>query len=201
MWGHEPRVVGGARMSAPATRPCTLDAWERHEGELRGWLIRRVRGDVALADDLLQTVFLKALRQGRRFCAVERARAWLFATARNAAIDHLRLQKHQVPLPEELSEQVDERPPVDSLTACLPRALEEMGEQDAEILRQCDLEGMTQAEYARLHGLSVPGAKSRLQRARRRLEDHLTRVCQVRRDEDGRVCCFVPRAPASDPPA
>jgi RNA polymerase sigma-70 factor, ECF subfamily len=42
------------------------------------------------AEDLLQNVFLKALRQGRRFCSVENGRAWLFQVARNALADGLR---------------------------------------------------------------------------------------------------------------
>lgn len=182
-------------MSAPAPRPCVLAAWEQNQPELRGWLTRQLHGDRALVDDLLQTVFLKALGQGQRFCAVEHARAWLFTAARHAVIDHFRLQKPQVPVPEELSEDFEPSPPVDALAQCLPRALGELDPQDAEILRRCDLEGMTQTEYAERHGLSISGAKSRLQRARRRLEAHISRECQVRRDEDGRVCCFVPRAP------
>ncbi len=188
---------------APST-PCTLDAWRQHEGELRGWLARRVGGDAALADDLLQTVFLKALRQGKRFCEVDHTRAWLFTTARNTLTDHFRLLKQQVPvpsdLPDDLSAPGEAQPPIDALAACLPRALSELSPPDADILRRCDLEGMTQADYADRHGLSIPGAKSRLQRARRRLAAHLTRVCQVRRDAAGEVCCFVPRPPLGDPP-
>ena len=173
---------------------CVLDAWQRHEAELRAWLRRRLDGDEALAEDLLQNLFLKAVRQGDRFCQVERARAWLFAAARNALVDHLRLRKDQSPLDADLPAPSEAPPPVDGLAACLPRALAEMDARDAEILRRCDLEGMSQVAYAREHGLSVPGAKSRLQRARRRLKAHLTEACQVRRDETGNVCCFVPRA-------
>ncbi len=180
-------------MKHEPSRPCVLDAWQEHESELRGWLIHRVQGDRALADDLLQIVFLKALRQGRRFCDVERTRSWLFTTARNTVVDHFRLLKKQVPVPDDMSAHVDVMPPVDLLAQCLPRALDELGDKDADVLQRCDLEGMAQAEYARLHGLSVPGVKSRLQRARRRLGEHLTRVCRVRRDQSGHVCCFVPR--------
>lgn len=178
-------------------KPCIVEAWEKHAEELHAFLLHRLRGDQARAEDLLQTVFLKALRQGSRFCALDHARAWLFATARHALIDHFRLQKQEIPVPEEMPEDLEERAPVDLLTQCLPRALKELGEQDAQILQQCDLEGMTQTEFARLHGLSVPGAKSRLQRARKRLEMHIRRACQVRRDETGRVCCFVPRPPSA----
>lgn len=185
-------------MTAPPGNDCVLDAWAAHEGELRGWLVRHVAGDAALAEDLLQTVFLKALRQDRRFCELAHARGWLFRTARNAVIDHYRLLKRQVPPPDDLTAPVDERPPVDLLSACLPRALAEMDPTDADVLRRCDLEGMTQVEYARRQGLSVPGAKSRLQRARRRLKAHLTTACQVQRDDTGQVCCFVPRPPLDE---
>ena len=180
-------------MSDPHTTPaCLITAREAHEGELRGWL-RRATGDRQLAEDLLQDLFLKALRQGRGFCEVRHARAWLFRAARNLRIDHLRVQKDRLPLPDDLAEPEHEVAPVASLARCLPRALQALDDQDADALRRCDLEGMTQADYAELHGLSVPGAKSRVQRARRRLKARLTEQCRVRFDEIGRICCFTPR--------
>lgn len=173
-------------------RPCLLQAWHDHEGELRGWLQRRLRDDT-VAEDMLQSLFLKALRQGERFCEVQHARAWLYRAARNALIDRARLHKDEVPLPELIELAPETSAPVESMATCLPRALRELPEADADILRRCDLEQMTQRAYAELHGLSIPGAKSRLQRARRRLKTHLTEVCQVQFDEQGQVCCFVPR--------
>ena len=44
---------------------CVSYAWRVHQSELRGYLIHRV-ADPALAEDLLQDVFVKALRQGER---------------------------------------------------------------------------------------------------------------------------------------
>lgn len=41
---------------------------------------------------------------------------------------------------------------------------------DDIILRRCDFEGASQVEYSRESGLSIPGAKSRLQWARKRLK-------------------------------
>ena len=60
-------------------------------------------------------------------------------------------------------------------------------------ITRCDLEGMKQEDYARLKGLTLPGAKSRVQRARKRLREHLSDACQVKFDAAGNVCCFVPR--------
>jgi RNA polymerase sigma-70 factor (ECF subfamily) len=57
---------------------------------LRGWLRHRL-GNAVDADDMLQDLFIKALRQGERFCAIDNARAWLFEAGRNALADRMRL--------------------------------------------------------------------------------------------------------------
>jgi RNA polymerase sigma-70 factor (ECF subfamily) len=98
-----------------------------------------------------------------------------------------------VELPEDLAQETEPAAPVESLADCLPRALTELSADDREAITLCDLEGMSQEAYAQRKGLSLPGAKSRVQRARRRLREHLGTACQVRFDEAGRVCCFVPR--------
>ncbi len=169
-----------------------MTAWEAHESELRNWLRGRL-GNAHDAEDMLQDLFLKAMRQKRKFCEIGNARAWLYEVARNAVADRLRLKKEQVELPEDLAAEHEETPAVESLAACLPRALSELSEEDRDAITRCDLEGMSQEDYAKLKGLTLPGAKSRVQRARKRLREHLTEACQVRFDEAGKVCCFVPR--------
>jgi RNA polymerase sigma-70 factor, ECF subfamily len=171
---------------------CLMSAWRRHEGELRAWLRGRI-GNPQDAEDMLQELFLKALRQDKQFCEIGNVRAWLFEVARNALADRLRLRKEQVELPEDLAHETEEPAAVDSLAACLPRALAELSEEDREAITQCDLEGLNQEDFARLKGLTLPGAKSRVQRARKRLREHLSEACQVRFDAAGKVCCFVPR--------
>jgi RNA polymerase sigma-70 factor (ECF subfamily) len=173
---------------------CLMTAWHQHEAELRGWLRHRL-GNAADAEDLLQDVFFKAMRQGERFCAITNARAWLYEVARNAVADRLRLARDTVELPEDLSADTEEATAVDSLAACLPRVLSELSPDDREAITLCDLEGLPQEEYARRKGLSLPGAKSRVQRARKRLREQLTQSCQVSLDAAGQVSDFVPRAP------
>lgn len=174
---------------------CILDAWQRHEGELRRFLRHR-SGDDTVAEDLLQEVFLRALRQPNGLCGIDNPRAWLFRTARNLLIDRLRLNRELVPLPEELAWQApEETSVVDSLAQCLPRVLACLSTQDREAIELCDIAGMSQGDYARRLGLSLSAAKSRVQRARMRLKARLSESCRVRYDETGRVCCFEPQAP------
>jgi RNA polymerase sigma-70 factor (ECF subfamily) len=179
-------------MAESNTTPCLMRAWATQEPGLRGWLLHQTQ-DRALAEDLLQDVFLKALRQGERFCSIENARAWLFEVSRNTLADHWRRRRDSVELPDDLSLELAEPPPVDSLSACLPRVLSELSPADREAIRCCDLESMSQADYAKQLGISLPGAKSRIQRARQRLKAQLASACQVQFDADGKVCCFVPR--------
>lgn len=51
------------------------------------------------------------------------ARAWLFAVARNTLADRLRVARDTVELPADLCAPADEADTVETLTACLPRAL------------------------------------------------------------------------------
>ena len=171
---------------------CLTTAWTAHAPELRGWLRHRTR-NAALADDLLQDLFLKALRQGNHFCELTNARAWLFEVARNLLADHLRVAHHMVDLPEDLVAHTVDIDTVDVLTGCLPRVLSELSAPDREAITLCDLQGMAQADFAKAKGLTLSAAKSRVQRARVRLRAQMSLACQVTLDESGRVTDFVPR--------
>ena len=175
---------------------CIDDAWSRHETELRRFLRHRAGSDVE-GDDLLQEVFLRALRQKNGLCGIDNPRAWLFHAARNLLIDRLRLSKSQVPLPDDLAaEPADVPPAVDRLAQCLPRVLSELSSDDREALTLCDIEGMTQQDFARRKGITLPAAKSRVQRARMRLKARMSVVCRVSFEASGEVAGFVPRPPA-----
>lgn len=176
----------------PADRPCVTAAWREHEAELRGYLRHRMAGE-ADADDLLQEVFVKALRQGPDFCGLDNPRAWLFQVARNALVDRLRASRDDEALADHeerlAAPEADVMAPVDALSECLARVLAELSLGDADVLRRCDIDGCTQRAYAELHDLSLPAVKSRLQRARQRLRQRMSEVCRVRFDpQDGRVC-------------
>ncbi len=171
---------------------CVIQAWDKHETELRYFLLHQL-GDHDIAEDLLQDTFLKAIAEGSRFCQLDAPRAWLFRVTRNRLIDYRRTCRPTDPVADELPDNTEPIAAVATLTQCLPRALSELSPEDGEAIHLCDLEGMTQAAYAERLGISLAGAKSRIQRARKRLREHLKVACQVRFDESGKVCCFVPR--------
>lgn len=177
-----------------------MSLWSRHEAELRGWLRARMPIQ-AEVEDILQDTFIKVMRQEQRLPDVAQPRAWLFEVARNTLIDRLRAAKPWVPLPadwEELPEESAQLDAVDALVACVPRVLSELDAQDREAIELCDLQGMAQAEFARIKGLSLSAAKSRVQRARQRMRERMAHGCQVSFDACGSVDDFVPRPPLPD---
>jgi RNA polymerase sigma-70 factor (ECF subfamily) len=166
---------------------CLLEAWREHENELLGFLRRRV-GERAVAEDLLQDVFVRAAGQGERFCRLGDRRAWLFRVARNRLVDHLRSQRPNDPIEDgEIAIDAAEPPPLYALEQCLRSSLARMAASERRIIEACDLDRMPQAEYADRNKLSVTATKSRLLRARRKLRRLLVGRCRVRFDDDGRV--------------
>jgi RNA polymerase sigma-70 factor (ECF subfamily) len=147
---------------------CVSSAWQANEGELLGYLRHRL-ADADAADDVLQDVFVKAMRHGQGFCTLDNPRAWLFQVARNALVDRARTAHPTEPLPEGQAEPAaplqEAVAPVDALADCLSRSLGELSPDDAAILRACDLEGQTQRSFADAHGMGLPATKSRLLRA------------------------------------
>jgi RNA polymerase sigma-70 factor (ECF subfamily) len=171
---------------------CVTKAWRMHESELRGYLVHRL-GNSHLAEDMLQDIFIKAMRQGAGFCGLDNSRAWLFQVARNALVDYQRLHREMVEVPEDITAPETHAEPIDALGECVGRVLTELAPEDRDILEQCGLNGMKQQDYARLHNLTLAAVKSRLLRARQRMRETLSTNCQVHFDEQGRVEGHIPR--------
>ncbi|MGB2815794.1 MAG: sigma-70 family RNA polymerase sigma factor [Burkholderiaceae bacterium] len=175
-----------------------MRAWLAHEAELLGFLQHQL-GDPHRAEDVLQEVFLKAMRQGRSFCEVRQPRAWLFQVARTSLIDDVRRQRATEPLDTEWPAPApDDALPVDALAECVERNLPRLEPGDQDVLRRCDLDGWRQQDYADRNGLTLAATKARLRRARTRLRTLLIEHCGVRFDGQGAVCCTVPPAPPTD---
>jgi RNA polymerase sigma-70 factor (ECF subfamily) len=177
---------------------CVIRAWLAHEAELLAFLRHQV-GDPHRAEDLLQEVFVKAMRQGQGFCEVDQPRAWLFQVARNSLIDDARRQRPTESLDDELpAPAADDASPVDALAECVERNLPRLDPADEDVLRRCDLDGWRQQDYADRNGLTLAATKARLRRARMRLRALLIERCGVRFDGQGAVCCTVPPVRTAD---
>ncbi|MHB8798565.1 MAG: RNA polymerase sigma factor SigZ [Thermoanaerobaculia bacterium] len=177
-------------MSIQAADPAP-PAWQ----DLRSELVRFVRsrvGDEAAADDIVHDVLLRAWRELQGPEPPVHLRGWLYRVTRNSIVDHYRSRRPTEELPEEVESapRADESPAERELAGCLAPLLDGLPAPYRLALSLSEVEGLPQRELARREGLSLSGAKSRVQRARRMLREALLGCCRVEIDRRGGVVDF-----------
>ena len=167
--------------------------WRDSSARLRAWFERET-GDATDAEDLVQETFVRVHERLDTLHDAASVRAWVGTIARNVLVDHLRrraVRSAETIAPEgapgELAATSPEPDPrLDQTVAgWLDEFLARLAPEDAAALRLVDLEGRTQAELAARAGLSLSGAKSRVQRARARLRADLEDCCAFAFDGRG----------------
>lgn len=172
-------------------------AWTDVASNLRGYIRTRVN-DHAAAEDILQDVFLKALRKEHQLQSSAKVEGWLFLIARNAIIDHYRKHKPSIEVPNDLAADTGEEPEpenAEELRASFRRMVFSLPEPYREALILTEFEGLTQKQLAERLGISLSGAKSRVQRGREKLKEALLECCRFEFDRRGKVIECEPKGP------
>lgn len=146
---------------------------------------RRLTGNSADADDLVQATFERAFGSWRKLRDPAACRAWLFRIARNLFLDGRRAMAVRSQL--SLAEGTDSGAPafvvpaeaVEQLTAReLEAALGRLSGNQREALLLCDLWGFQYAEIAGIVGSPIGTVRSRIARARSRVSALLGRTAK-----------------------
>jgi RNA polymerase sigma-70 factor (ECF subfamily) len=173
--------------------------WRSYHAGLRGFIRSRV-GDEALADDILQDVFVKihagigALEDGGRL------KGWIYAITRNAVIDHYRARRKLERLPEGLAApelDADERARRD-IEGCLVPLIRRLPDRYQRAVMLSEIEGLTQKRVAERLGLSLSGAKSRVQRGRAMVKEMLQACCRFAFDHRGTMVDYQVKGPGCE---
>jgi RNA polymerase sigma-70 factor (ECF subfamily) len=161
-------------------------AWERFESLYRSsrddvyaYVISLVR-DAAAAEDVTALAFERAYRRRRTFDRRRgEERAWLFGIARNAALDELRRRQRAASLVFDPADDADTDGPLsiidqDDDEVILRRttvraALTELSGRDRELIALKFHAGLTNAELARVLGISESNAGTLLHRTIQKL--------------------------------
>jgi RNA polymerase sigma-70 factor (ECF subfamily) len=177
--------------------------WRELRARLHGFVARRV-GNPEDAEDIVQDVFVRMQRNIDALSSADRLDAWAFRIARNAVADHYRSANRRY-LTVEGDRRMMDGLAVDSvggeqpndaqaeMAHCIAPMVRGLSDDYRRAIELTELEGMTQAAAAERLGLSVPGAKSRVQRGRARLRAMLLRCCEIETDRRGRVVAFDTR--------
>ena len=182
-----------------------------HE-RLRGFIVKRI-GDPYAADDVAQEVLLRLHLRMADLRVEDRLDAFAYRIARNAIIDHYRSRASARETPAEPDGVVirinadstdDQDPDADAprqeLARCLAPLIRQLPEPYREALTLTDLGKLSQVEAAEVVGLSVPGMKARVQRARTQVHELLADCCEVALDESRHISDVRRTGPCACPP-
>ena len=166
------------------------DIWDEFGNALRGFIFGQVRSET-VADDILQEVFVKIINNIDKLKDKTKLRAWLYQITRNTIIDHYRYNKAEVTIPNILEDVADE-PEIESqfsaeLGPCIKALIERLPDKYKAAVELTEFEGLTQKEMGDRLGLSLAGAKSRVQRAREKLRKLLFECCTFEIDRRGNI--------------
>ena len=150
------------------------ELYERHyEAVFRAAL--RVTGNPADAEDVLQTVFLRALARGGEVQDVALPAAYFRRAAVNAAVDVLRRRELRADsVYDDSAPHAAVQPPV-LLKARLRRALGILDRDDASLFLLRHVEGLSNEELAEMFEIEKNNVAVRLHRIRVRLQAEMER--------------------------
>jgi RNA polymerase sigma-70 factor (ECF subfamily) len=174
----------------------TEQVWNAFHTPLQQFIRRRI-SDEETAEDVLQDVFLKIHQHVDALKDVRKLEGWIYQITRNAIIDAYRSRRPTTPLEAEevldLSEELPDDDIVSELLPCVRAMVRNLPEVDRQALVLTEYQGMTQKELAERLGLSFSGAKSRVQRAREKLEQQLLECCHFELDSRNHILDYQPK--------
>lgn len=149
-------------------------------GPLYAWVSRRVGGDVGLAEDLVQDVWMRAVGDWPAHGVPRDPLAWLMRVARNTLVSHFRRARPELIDPAEL-DGIEGGDP--GRAAGDPHAasvinwgLARLRRAHAELLEDFYFSGRSVRDIARARGLSERAVEGRLRRARQKLRKTIARL-------------------------
>ncbi len=171
------------------SQPSTEAIWTHLSADLRRFIRRRVADD-HVADDLLQETFVRVHRGVGTLREEDRLAAWVYRIARNVILDHHRRATGPAALGD--ADPADE--PGDPLCTLrcrgagwLDEMIRSLPDGYREAVQLAEIEGLSQQAVADRLGLSLSGAKSRVQRGRAMLKDVLDQCCRFEFDVRGNL--------------
>lgn len=166
------------------------EVWHSLSDELRAFLRSRVPSE-SDADDLLQEVFVRVLEKISSLRHANRLESWVYQVARNAIADFYRRRSPPPAEPvEDVADPYEESSSGNqnrAVAAWLSLMIGALPATLREAVRMYEIDGLSQSEIADRLNISLSGAKSRIQRARRQLEQLLLGSCQIELDRRGNV--------------
>jgi RNA polymerase sigma factor (sigma-70 family) len=146
-----------------------------------GWALSCCRGDRAVAEEVLQTVYLKILEGKARYRAEASLKTWLFAVIRKTSVSEhrrslfrkLRFAESTNQLEKEVCENAEQDLALEhsELQLRFRRALNNLPERQRQTLHLVFYEELTLREAAEVMSVSIGSARQHYERGKKHLRE------------------------------
>ncbi|WP_345786088.1 RNA polymerase sigma factor SigZ [Rubellicoccus peritrichatus] len=174
----------------------TKEIWNDYHAKLTTFIRGRVPSDVV--DDLLQDVFLKVHSKIHTLRDHRMLESWLYQVTRNLIYDYYRAKEYTETLPKEIEQ--TQLPEEDSaqreLSQCLNSMITDLPTPYREAIQLSEIQRESQRQVAFHAGISLSGAKSRVQRGRLMLRDALKDCCSFEFNSSNQLISYEPKSTA-----
>ena len=172
----------------------TETIWNNCRQILNQFIRKRVN-DQSVVDDSLQYVFGKIHSNIGTLTHKEKINSWIYQITRNTIIDYYRNKKQKTELNESslVYENNLENESYVKLEKGLEKMINRLPPKYSEAILLTDYEGLTQKEVSEKLGISLPGAKSRVQRGRKLLKEMYLKCCHIEFDRKGMMVDVYPK--------
>ena len=177
---QRPQVAPPTGCAEPVSAQPIASLLEQRREFLR--FLRRRVSSPALAEDILQNAYLRALEHSSELRAGESSTAWFYRILRNAVIDFYRHRSVEDRALETWASELETEVAPNDLThdivcQCIARVLPTLKPGYADILREVDLADAPLASFAARHNITRQNATVRIHRARKALKQRLIETC------------------------
>jgi len=163
--------------------------WTDFHKELKSYIAKVVKNQTD-ADDILQEVFIKIIRNSDRVKQAKNLRQYIYGMVRNAIGDYFRNKQRlntNIEIPIVVTEEDDHLLNVTIADCCVKPFINQLPEKYKVALLLTEFHDVSQKELAEKLNISYSGAKSRVQRGKEKLKEIILNCCAYQSDVYGNL--------------
>lgn len=164
--------------------------WDELSVPLKNFIRKRIPNEQE-TEDILQEVFFKIYSKIDGLQDGTKIHAWIYKMTRNAIVDYYRKKEKAIELTgltEDLIGETEEGLSANrEIAMCLHAMVDQLPEKYKQAIKLTEYQNLTQKEMGERLGLSLSGAKSRVQRGRAILKETLLGCCHLEFDRLGNI--------------
>ena len=176
--------------------------WTNIHGKLFGYISKQIKNKDDI-NDIIQDTFIKVKTNIDSLKNPAKVESWIFQIARNTMNDFFRKQKksfnneentEEISIEQDATTEEDIKIKIQTqhFSEYAGFVVSELPEKYRMAVHLADIEGLSMKEVATELGISISGAKSRVQRGRKMIKEIILECCEVNTDKYGNIVDYKP---------